>query len=386
MDMYPSKQYIRFFRDSRPSLDESVCVPAEKWQTEVGLDCNDIHEIDMEASLRWGKSGIGYWGRGRSAIATTSLRLLGMGGWRGAWEISNNLASNGSEQEEAVVLKMLKWDKKLDFVKETYHRHQIDAAIAGRLSSSPRVIDIYAFCGQSTLNEFASTSLLHEVKNLNKKDIPFFFNSTNKNWWPTLNRRIQYGRDAAHAVHELHSVDDHTGGLGPYNITIVHKDIKPDNFALANGVMKLNDFNDAELARYNTTLSNGDDGSGDPCRFRRDRFDPHYPSPEEALERPLTPAVDVHALGGVLYFILVGRKPFSNLNESVAFVYLTHGVLPHVPNEVWDRGGWAVEEILELARKCRSLNPSDRPKTKEVVAKIDHIYKRYNTEFGETKR
>ena len=30
MDMYPSKQYIRFFRDSRPSLDESVCVPAEK--------------------------------------------------------------------------------------------------------------------------------------------------------------------------------------------------------------------------------------------------------------------------------------------------------------------------------------------------------------------
>ncbi len=81
---------------------------------------------------------------------------------------------------------------------------------------------------------------------------------------------------------------------------IVHRDIKPGNlFIMKDGGLKILDFGVARLANSSMTAAGFIVGT------------PDFMSPEQAKGRPIDQRSDVFSAGGVFYYLLTGRKPFS---------------------------------------------------------------------------
>src|SRR4029077_13147608 len=84
---------------------------------------------------------------------------------------------------------------------------------------------------------------------------------------------------------------------------IVHRDLKPGNILVtAEGVLKVSDFG----------LARRFDGAQSPTITDANVGTPSYMAPEQALGKAnaFSPAVDIYALGALLYEMLTGRPPF----------------------------------------------------------------------------
>ncbi len=80
----------------------------------------------------------------------------------------------------------------------------------------------------------------------------------------------------------------------------MHRDLKPSNILLADdGTPKITDFGLAKLLDDDSGLTGSDEAPGTPS----------YMAPEQATGS-VSPAVDIYALGTMLYEMLTGRPPF----------------------------------------------------------------------------
>src|SRR6202790_116152 len=88
---------------------------------------------------------------------------------------------------------------------------------------------------------------------------------------------------------------------------VAHRDLKPPNILVTRrGDVKLLDFGIAKL------LGGGTDGSAtEVTRLGGRAATPDYAAPEQILGEPITTAVDVYALGVLLFEILTGVRPFD---------------------------------------------------------------------------
>ncbi len=107
-------------------------------------------------------------------------------------------------------------------------------------------------------------------------------------------------REAARLLREVALALQHAHDHG-----VVHRDVKPENILVdaSGGAPKLSDFGLAREAAEDDRLTKTGQLLGTPA----------YMSPEQASggsRDAIGPAVDVYALGGVLYRALVGRPPF----------------------------------------------------------------------------
>ncbi|MFO0967667.1 MAG: protein kinase [Gemmataceae bacterium] len=128
----------------------------------------------------------------------------------------------------------------------------------------------------------------------------------------------QRGADAAEMVETLARAIDrvHAGG-------IVHRDLKPANILLTvDGRPKVSDFGLAKL----TT------GGSDQTRSGAILGSPSYMAPEQASGKSgdAGPAVDIYALGAILYEMLTGRPPFrgETVTETLRQITTQEPVAP----------------------------------------------------------
>jgi WD40 repeat protein/tRNA A-37 threonylcarbamoyl transferase component Bud32 len=147
---------------------------------------------------------------------------------------------------------------------------------------------------------------------------------------------------------------------------ILHRDLKPANILLSGGTQEpldrleplVTDFGLAK--RVETTEAGGPTSSGSivgtPC----------YMAPEQAEGRreAVTTAVDIHALGAILYELLVGRPPFRG--ESVLeTLRQVREQEPVRPRSISRR---VPPDLETIVLKCLEKRPSERYPSAQAMA------------------
>ncbi|QEL15505.1 serine/threonine-protein kinase [Limnoglobus roseus] len=157
-------------------------------------------------------------------------------------------------------------------------------------------------------------------------------------------------RDAASLVATMAAAVGHAHAQG-----VIHRDLKPANILLtADGRPKVADFGLArDVTREHLTRTGMIAGT------------PTYMPPEQLLGRKdLTPAVDVWAIGVLLYEMLSGTVPFGGDNPQ----QILTNILQHEPVSLraWQPG--LPRDLETICRKCMHKDPHRRYPNGESLA------------------
>jgi len=126
--------------DMAKPLETETCEAQYDWQRHHHPNCNHLMEQD------WTRVGLVYR-RGHSYV-----RFLAHGYFRDVWKLQAG--------PEKTALKTLRY--KHDVNGRHFDRHRRDAVTMEQLTSSPWVVDIYGFCGNSGIFEYADGGSLED--------------------------------------------------------------------------------------------------------------------------------------------------------------------------------------------------------------------------------
>jgi serine/threonine-protein kinase len=175
--------------------------------------------------------------------------------------------------------------------------------------------------------------------------------------------RLPWG-EAVECAIQICAALEHAHQLG-----IIHRDLKPANLFLAHdGRVKVGDFG---LARdLNNTRLTLDGQTVGTCR---------YMPPEQITgQADLTGAVDLYALGCMLYEMLVGRTPFNGSTIVEVFEAHLHGNATP-PADLAN----CPAELSELILRLLAKRPEDRPQSAAAVeAALKDILQGRSTPLG----
>src|SRR5262245_35923372 len=138
---------------------------------------------------------------------------------------------------------------------------------------------------------------------------------------------------------------------------LVHRDVKPANILLENGVqrVKLTDFG---LARAMDDASLTQSGliAGTP----------QYMSPEQANGEPIDPRSDLFSLGSVQYEMCTGRPAFRAPNTAAVL----RRVSDETPRPIREVNPDVPEALCRLIERLQAKKPADRPASAKEVADL----------------
>src|SRR5262249_54960342 len=142
----------------------------------------------------------------------------------------------------------------------------------------------------------------------------------------------------------------HTHGL-------VHRDVKPANILLENGVqrVKLTDFGLARAAD-DASLTQSGCIAGTPL----------YMSPEQAAGEPIDHRSDLFSLGSVLYEMCTGRPAF----RATSTVAVIRRVCDEAPRPIREVNPDVPHPLCRVIERLHAKKPADRPASAKEVADL----------------
>jgi len=331
-----------------PYKDEN-CFPMAEWQVQSKPTCNSIHELNLLSSNRY--------------IEETETIMLGKGWFRIALQV-NTGTNKDEDAKDTYVLKMLRYDR--EFLEEYHELHRRDAMAMERLSGSIHVLDIYSYCAQSAMNEYAIDS----IEQFSKKMRDDF----TKNLY-----KLYLAKSVASGVADMHEID-----YSVDNATLVHYDLNPRNVAIVKGGhAKINDFNVAEFLQWNRVENK-------PCKFKGRFKEPWWRAPEEIVlvnqtvdgnfdGRPLLDEkVDVYSLGNIIFRLLTGRAPRGkSIKQRIDIVKreVANGLPPSLPVIYNESRDPAVISMRDAMKECYVKNPAKRISARTIANSLEKDYK-----------
>jgi tRNA A-37 threonylcarbamoyl transferase component Bud32/phage FluMu protein Com len=138
---------------------------------------------------------------------------------------------------------------------------------------------------------------------------------------------------------------------------IIHRDLKPDNVLLdGQGNPRVTDFGLAKRLGGSVDLTAPGEVVGTPS----------YMAPEQARgqSKILGPAVDLYALGGILYACLSGQPPFTGETQIDVMLKVTS----EAPPPLRIRNPAVPADLEAICMKCLEKNPGDRYPTADALA------------------
>ena len=321
---------------AEPLEDDECEAPPKnaKWMLHSFPTCNYLHENDWVNTIRMDET-----------------KILG----HGDWPVLENEPTL-RKHETKVALKTIRYEH--DYDERNFHRHVRDAIVSERLTSSPRVTDIYAFCGNSGYFEFASEGSLSDrldqhytAKYEDDGDVKSLLSQLDK---------LKLAFEVAAGLADFHDADalrDKTGEI--VSAAMVHADITLDQFIKVGDVYKLNDFNRCRfMRRYRNSTSLG--GDGRPCGFFVQNNPAKNRSPEEYAYEAETEKIDVYSMGNIFYSILTDMDPWEETKEGAAQQAVMKGKRPQVPETIKSSDDYVDKVLMKAMNDCWKHKPEDR--------------------------
>jgi serine/threonine protein kinase len=241
---------------------------------------------------------------------------------------------------------------------KSFRKTEREAIIMERLTASPRIVNIYGFCGLSILSETA----LDEVADLIVPP-PGQINQSVLDQQPlvqsmnnyTAVEKLKIALDMSKSIADLHGFID---GV------VVHGDIHPEQWlrSQVNGKLKLNDFNNAELLSLKSSPGSANDTVF--CKAERGCWSGFYRSPEEFLCEPMDEKIDVYSMGNNIYSLITGLVSWSTKQCFGAIVMYTSFLKlfifsGSVRNKNLTTSGRFIVSLIPMKFKKRFYNLSD---------------------------
>ncbi|KAL9191463.1 hypothetical protein ACHAXT_001169 [Thalassiosira profunda] len=352
-----SKKYGRQLREP---LEDKECKPQHEWQQGAFPNCNVLHEYELgQLSGMFGRA-VRKKLHKREGDGDELVKYLAHGYWRDVWLVSKASRSfetpyeTSSEfEEEITVLKTLRY--RHDFTDRNYDRHRKDALASERLSRSPYVVDIFAYCSNSAVFEYGAGGDIdgklwpydEEAKKYYVADIPSL-------------EKIDMAYQVASGIADMHDVEDDG------RASIAHTDITPSQFIHINGKWKMNDFNRCRFMR----LYKGDDSA---CGFYVGANPGKFRAPEEYNYEEENEMIDIYSMGNIFYTLIAGEMPFEGQKESKAQKKVMDGERPKIPEEVLESDDPAIQALVSATKKCWEQKPEDRPSAASIRDELKKV-------------
>ena len=341
-DEYSLKQHAYIASDIhykqvefREKIFDKECVAMSSWQESSFPNCNQIHEIGI-----------------LSKLVIDEFHYIESGGWNDVFKILDSLGLDPTLALKKLSPRRGKEGGLTDKYKlRNYERVRQDAIILDHLSRSKHVMDIFGHCGMAIIVPYADGGTLEEkILKLSRRN--------------ASKERLKLMVDAARGLANLHGDD---------TPSIVHGDLTSRQYMFVNGIQQLGDFNQAILMRRNTS----DDTT---CTYNRiDRDYGVFRSPEEYSHLPQTTAVDVWALGSIIYHILTGKKVWkSQFRKRDAEKAMIRGELPVIEDTISNSSDPVDQALLKAFYMCYTHDPQKRPSAKEVATFLQERWAELN--------